>query len=244
MGSAAHSAALLGSVLVRFGFDGDRGGWPRGCAPRRAARANGPKHGLVRTVCGNFLHLDIMDRGITIIGDGGTYSYNKGDKWLNYFSGIGAHNTIQFNDSEPMPRISRFLFSEWPSGRLISFVSKKSLISASAKYSDYLGRSHERKVSIENRTWTITDNISCFSGFAVLRWRLCKANWKIEANQLISDKAIINIKVNKASTDSINLVKGYQSDFYNELSKIDVFEIILNKPCMIETTIKLKVAVT
>lgn len=192
----------------------------------------------------NLLHLDIMDSGRTIIGDGGTYSYNKGDEWLEYFSGISSHNTIQFNDSEPMPKLSRFLFSEWPSGRLISFTSKKLRMSTSAKYSDYLGRSHERKVSIENRTWTITDNISCFSGFAVLRWRLCKANWKIEANQLISDKAIINIKVNKASTDSINLVKGYQSDFYNELSKIDVFEIILNKPCMIETTIKLKVAVT
>lgn len=189
----------------------------------------------------NLLHFDLIDRGLNILGDGGTYSYNKGDNWLNYFSGIGAHNTIQFNDSEPMKRISRFLYGNWPSGKLKSFLSGEFYGSGSAQYSDYLGNRHERKVFVENRVWQITDNISGFSGYAVLRWRLCKAKWHILENQLVSEKAIIEIETETESLEAIKLNKGYHSDFYNQVLDIEVLEIIVNKSCTIHTTIKLPI---
>ena len=32
---------------------------------------------------------------------------------MNYFSGIQSHNTVQFDEVNPMPRISRFLWGNW-----------------------------------------------------------------------------------------------------------------------------------
>ena len=59
------------------------------------------------------LHVDLWINDLNILRDGGTYSYNTDPKWMNYFSGTESHNTIQFDDMEQMPRISRFLFGDW-----------------------------------------------------------------------------------------------------------------------------------
>jgi hypothetical protein len=187
----------------------------------------------------DLLHLDIMDSGETIIGDGGTYSYNKGNKWLNYFSGIGSHNTVQFDNSEPMPRLSRFLFGEWPETKCWKFEYGKNSTTASAKYTDYLGRSHAREISVENRVWTINDKISGFSNCATLRWRLKKSDWIINDNQVASNQAKISIQVDKDKIQKINLIKGFESVYYNEMSRIDVLEVKVNRPCTIKTIINL-----
>lgn len=187
----------------------------------------------------DLLHLDIMSDGVTIVGDGGSYSYNKGEKWLSYFSGIESHNTIQFDKSEPMPRLSRFLFGNWSKVKHYSFNSDNKSTAASAKYIDYAGRSHERTVSVENRVWTIIDKISGFSNSAILRWRLGKSKWTTQGNQVIGTVANINIHVDSSETVEMKLVKGFESMYYNEVIEIDVLEIKLNKPCTITTMITL-----
>ena len=187
----------------------------------------------------DFLHLDIMDSGETIIGDGGSYSYNKGSRWLNYFSGIESHNTIQFDHSEPMPRLGRFLFGEWPETKYWEFKYDKKSTTVSAKYTDYLGRSHMREISVENRVWTINDKISGFSDCATLRWRLHKSDWAINDNQVVSNKAKINIQVDKDKIQEINLTEGFESVYYNEILGVDVLEVKINKSCTIETIITL-----
>lgn len=187
----------------------------------------------------DFLHLDIMSDGVTIIGDAGSYSYNKGEKWLSYFSGIESHNTIQFDKSEPMPRLSRFLFGNWSKVKHYSFNSDNRSTTVSAKYIDYVGRSHERDVSVKGRVWTINDKVSGFSNFAILRWRLCKSEWMVKGNQVIGNVANINIHVNSGEIVEMKLVKGFESIYYNEVLDIDVLEIKLNKPCSITTIITL-----
>jgi hypothetical protein len=187
----------------------------------------------------DLLHLDIMSDGVTIVGDGGLYSYNKGEEWLSYFSGIESHNTIQFDNSEPMPRLSRFLFGEWPKVKHYLFNNDNRSLIVSAKYIDHLGRSHERTVSVENRVWTINDQISGFSDHAILRWRLGKSEWAVKGNQVASKVASINIHVGSGEIVEMKLVKGFESIYYNEVSDINVLEIKLNKPCIITTIITL-----
>jgi len=187
----------------------------------------------------DLLHLDIMSDGVTIVGDGGSYSYNKGEEWLGYFSGIKSHNTIQFDNSESMPRLSRFLFGGWPKVKHYSFNNDNRSIIVSAKYIDHLGRSHERTVSVENRVWTINDQISGFSNYAILRWRLGKSEWSVKGNQVASKVVSINIHVGSGEIVEMKLVKGFESIYYNEVSDINVLEIKLNKPCIITTIITL-----
>ena len=82
---------------------------------------------------------------------------------FDYPNGSPHTYTSVHSISEPMKRISRFLYGNWPSGKLKSFLSGEFYGSGSAQYSDYLGNRHERKVFVENRVWQITDNISGFS---------------------------------------------------------------------------------
>jgi len=187
----------------------------------------------------DLLHLDIMSDGMTIVGDGGSYSYNKGEKWLNYFSGIESHNTIQFDQSEPMPRLGRFLLGNWPKVKHCSFNSSGDSTTVFAKYVDNAERSHEREVSIKNRVWTINDKISGFSNCAILRWRLCKSEWIVKDNQAISKVASINIDVDSGEITEMRLVQGFESVYYNEILGVDVLEIKLDKPCAINTIITL-----
>ena len=187
----------------------------------------------------DFLHLDIMDNGITVIGDAGSYSYNKGEQWLNYFSGIKSHNTIQFDNSEPMPRLGRFLFGEWPKVKYQKFRHDKSSTTITTKYTDYLGRSHTREVSVESRVWIINDKISGFLDYAVLRWRLQKSDWVINGNRVVSSKAKISIQIDRDEILEFNLIKGFESVYYNEMLGVDVLEVKIDKPCTIKTIITL-----
>ncbi|HPB74801.1 MAG TPA: heparinase II/III-family protein, partial [Chromatiaceae bacterium] len=59
------------------------------------------------------LHVDLWVKGQNLLRDAGSFSYNMGDDWLRYFSGTAGHNTIQFDDRDQMPRLSRFLFGDW-----------------------------------------------------------------------------------------------------------------------------------
>lgn len=206
---------------------------------------NGSTKGLLRYPRFKFrpsqadlLHLDIMHNGITIIGDAGTFSYNKGVKWIKYFSGISSHNTIQFDDSEPMPRLGRFLLGLWPDGRVLSFKNTdKSEVKA--VYKDYLGRMHSRSVSVKDMTWTIYDEISGFKDNAKLRWRLNEPIWNLANNKVDSSKANIYITV-YGSEKSIKVQRGFQSIFYNTMTETNVLEICVKDSCTIKTVIKIK----
>jgi len=54
------------------------------------------------------LHLDLWLDGDNLLRDAGSYSYNTEPKWLNYFGGTASHNTVQFDERDQMPRLSRF----------------------------------------------------------------------------------------------------------------------------------------
>jgi hypothetical protein len=116
------------------------------------------------------LHLDLWRHGVNVLRDGGSYSYNADGKWLEYFSGVASHNTIEFDGRDQMPRISRFLFGAWLHSGGPSFDATRGEVTSA--YTDSRGASHERVVRLTDDHCAVTDKIAGFARHAVLRWRL------------------------------------------------------------------------
>ena len=187
----------------------------------------------------DLMHLEISDRGTPIIRDGGSFSYNTDDKWMNYFPGIESHNTIQFDDGEPMPRIGRFLFSAWPWTKNVDFWEEDGNNCWNGKYTDYRGCTHERHIVLKGREWNITDRIYGFVNNAVLRWRLAPSDWRFDGQWLKSTVGSILIEVEGAELKRIELVDGWESSYYNEMTQIPVLEVKVCRPCLLKSTIVL-----
>jgi len=188
-------------------------------------------------------HFDLWYKGENILRDGGSYSYNNIKEEMNYFSGIKSHNTIQIDYKEPMPKLSRFLWGDWLSIDNISIdnYSDLNLISIISSYK-YLYGFHKRKLEYfyDQNKWVITDNVYNFKINAILRWRLNNVKWKFEQDAFYSDLAVIKINSSKNSFRS-ELVKGYESIFYNSKKSLPTIEFEIRKcPCQIVTEIFLK----
>ncbi|WP_374512667.1 heparinase II/III family protein [Brevundimonas sp.] len=125
------------------------------------------------------LHFDLWTAaGDNWLGDGGTYSYFD-VSGAEQVTSIRGHNTIQFDDREPMRRISRFLYADWIEGS--AFESNADSIQAA--YRDYAGAAHARSVTAAGEVWRIEDRISGYQSHATLRWRLPLADWRLEGRK-------------------------------------------------------------
>jgi hypothetical protein len=65
----------------------------------------------------DLLHLDLWDGPLNLLRDGGTGAYNPPPDaawWHAHLTGTAAHNTVEFDGADQMPRVSRFLFARWP----------------------------------------------------------------------------------------------------------------------------------
>lgn len=187
----------------------------------------------------DLMHIEIFDRGNPIIRDGGSYSYNTDDNWMNYFSGIESHNTIQFDDGEPMPRLGRFLFGEWPKTKNVKFGENKGNQYWTGLYTDYRGFTHKRFVVLKSREWSITDQVNGFQDKAVLRWRLAPSDWEFDGQWLSSKLGRILIQVEKTKLKRLELVLGWQSSHYDAKTQLPVLEAEVSKPGLLKSTIVL-----
>ena len=113
------------------------------------------------------LHVDIWRGSQNLVGDAGTYSYAEAG-W-DYFPSTAAHNTIEFDARDQMPRIGRFLFGEWLQRGIVSIDA--SAIMASASYTDHQGAKHQRTVQIKGDQIFVEDRISGVFDIATIRWR-------------------------------------------------------------------------
>lgn len=178
------------------------------------------------------LHLDLWWSGQNILRDGGTYSYNSTEDDLNYFSGVASHNTVQFDQHQQMPRLSRFLFGDWL--KPIDFTYQPYQFSCG--YQDHWQAKHHRAIEIADKQITVTDVISGFKQQAVLRWRLCPDEWRLTDNILTNGK--LQIEISAQSDISISLVQGEESRYYYQKAKLPVLEIKTLTATTIFTIIK------
>ena len=188
----------------------------------------------------DLLHFDLWHNGINILRDSGSYSYNCNQILLDYFQGIKSHNSVQFDECEPMPRISRFLFGNTLKTKPIyEPITEKGCFSVIGSYECPYGK-HKRKIIFNSLKceWTVNDYISKFKKNAIIRWHLCKGNWALSGNLLISDLATIKIISKCSKNVKIKLEESWESLIYNHKIKRSVLHIQVNPPA---TLIKTKI---
>lgn len=175
------------------------------------------------------LHLDLWIKGRNIFRDGGTFSYNAGQHYIDYYAGVKSHNTIQFDDHDQMPRLSRFLLGGWLKTSEKKGLSNDGLTqSFSSSYKDRFGCCHKRSLKLTATSLVITDNLSGFEKKAVSRFRLAPLNWELVGNQLTCDYCSIQFDAD-VTIKRCELIIGKESRYYYQESDIPVLEIEISK---------------
>jgi hypothetical protein len=182
------------------------------------------------------LHLDVWLDGENICPDAGSYSYNVSAEDTAYFNGTQSHNTITFDGRDQMPRIGRFLFSNWlKSDDVTTINSDLATQRCSAGYKDHLSVRHIRTVSHVLDKIICEDMIDGFSNDAVLRWRLGGSGWIQDGNSVENGRVRISVD---GPIESANFRKGWASRYYLKKEQIDVFELTVRSACLLTTVIE------
>ncbi|PXF63028.1 heparinase II/III family protein [Kangiella spongicola] len=183
------------------------------------------------------LHLDFWLGNKNIFRDGGTFSYNAGQQYIDYYGGVQSHNTVQFDNHDQMPRLSRFLLGDW-----LKTSFKQPLIltdssqSFAAGYKDRFGCEHIRSIALTEQSLTISDKVSGFTDKAVLRFRLHPADWHIVDTTLVSKLCKINFS-SSVPINRLEITTGLESRYYYQESKIPVLELEVSKAGTITTEV-------
>lgn len=183
------------------------------------------------------LHIDLWLNNENVFRDGGTYSYNAGQKYIDYYGGVESHNSVQFDDHQQMPRLSRFLLGDW-----ITTTFKKPLLvddniqTFGVGYKDRFSCKHKRFIELSSHRLLINDELSGFKNKAVLRFRLAPSNWQLVNNSLSSKLCVIKFAAN-VEIKRLELTSGYESRYYYQESKIPVIELEIDKSGTLTTEI-------
>lgn len=183
------------------------------------------------------LHVDFWVDGVNVLRDGGTYSYNAGQELIDYYGGVASHCSVQFDDHDQMPRLSRFLFGDWLSSRDIQWNADLSRCQAS--YIDSFECSHKRNVTLTENALIVRDTLSGFKEKAVLRWRLAPGMWHIEGRKVYNKEQQILISCDSEIV-RFELVDGRESRYYYQERTIPVLEIEVKKNAQIVTEYQYK----
>lgn len=224
-------------VASKVAKDFTDGGYAYLTSPSSELYFNYPKFKFRPSQC-DALHIDFWLNDQNVFRDGGTFSYNAGQKYIDYYGGVKSHNTIEFDSHDQMPRLSRFLLGDW----LKTTIKKELAVSGSeqqvsAGYEDRFGCKHTRAISLEPNFLTIEDIVSGFKQKAVLRFRLIPVDWKLVGSSLVSEFCTINISAN-ISIMRIELTTGFESRYYHQESEIPVLEIEVAEPGTLTTEVK------
>lgn len=186
------------------------------------------------------LHVDLWLDGYALLRDAGTYSYNTDAKWLDYFGGTAGHNTVQFDDRDQMPRLSRFLLGDWLSTEHLEPMHlTETGLQAGAGYRDGTGARHHRRVQLEDSRLVVVDKVQGFAHRAVLRWRLAPGDWHLQAitdadsgQVWVATNSIGHRVILRSSVLIIRcgLAQGWESLHYLEKMPVPVLELEITHP--------------
>jgi hypothetical protein len=186
------------------------------------------------------LHLDLWLGGANLLRDAGSYSYNTEPHWLNYFGGTASHNTVQFDDRDQMPRLSRFLFGDWLKAFFIDQVAEDGQTTRfGAGYRDARGASHQRRVVMRVKDIRVMDEVAGFATKGVLRWRLKPGDWRVA--ELNGGVICTNIEGHSLTVEAsmpvtrCEIVTGWESRHYLEKTPLPVLEIEIHAPGTLTT---------
>jgi hypothetical protein len=160
--------------------------------------------------------LDLWVAGVNQLRDAGSYSYNAGEAVSRYFSGTAGHNTIQFDDRDQMPRLSRFLFGDWLRAPGVAPVTTTpAAVTAAAGYRDAQDASHQRQVRLTATSLRVEDQVAGFARRAVLRWRLAPGDWCLEGDTAHRRDTGTALRVTASvPLARLELTTGWESRYY------------------------------
>ncbi|MDB4842924.1 heparinase II/III-family protein [Gammaproteobacteria bacterium] len=178
------------------------------------------------------LHTDFWVNGVSLLSDAGTYSYNH-SSLSHYFSGTSAHNTIEFDYRDQMPRLSRFLFMNWlRTHDYQSILSQDSEHNCAGGYYDFTGANHHRSISLSKKKLKVVDWVGGFKKTAILRWRLTNTDWKIiiepEFIALTNGLHKLEVRANVPIKRAI-ILDGLSSLHYFKKESTPVLEVEINQ---------------
>lgn len=192
------------------------------------------------------LHLDLWVAGLCLLRDAGTYSYNTEAHWLRYFGGVAGHNTVQFDDRDQMPRLSRFLLGDWlRTEGLHPVQATQQHTLGGAGYRDAAGARHHRTVELTSGQLTVRDRVEGFQRSAVLRWRLAPGDWQRvtlptgpgaqepaaeHGVQLRNAQGHALTVWSDAPLARCEIVQGWESLHYLDKTEVPVLEVELRQP--------------
>ena len=219
-----EAESRIDNTQVRYFSDGGYAVFSRGTT-KLIFRC--PKQFRHRPAQCDLLHVDLWYNGVNLLRDAGTYSYNCEEPWQSYFKSTMAHNTIQFDEHDQMPKISRFLYGKWPTLN-VQFDDRASYVTAG--FTDWKGCLHQRNIKLEGKMLEVKDRISCFKEKAVLRWRLApELRWALVDDTCIANSVSLDVKA--SSISSIRLTDGWESLYYWEKTRVPVLEIAVGPNC-------------
>ena len=184
------------------------------------------------------LHLDFWLGDDNLLRDAGSFSYNTSPDWQRYFPGTGAHNTVEFDGRDQMPRVSRFLFGDWlKTLGAPEFSTSTDSDTVCVAYRDALGAVHKRDVTLSANSLRVQDAVSGFKRQAILRWRLAPGDWQLAGNRVSNHQVVMMLDADVPIT-SLRIVEGWESRFYGARTPLPVLELKLNVSGRITTTIE------
>lgn len=186
----------------------------------------------------DIFHIDLWHDGENLLRDAGTYSYQTENESSNYFSSSVAHNTIQFDDLEPMPRLSRFLFGGWLKTKKIThLIENSATVEFSAEYQTNHGARHERTIFLNNNFLIVSDKVAGKFRKAILRWRLQPGVWTIQGLKLNCNKQQLSV-FSTTEVKRVEIMPGWESRYYLNKGNIPILEVEVHNTCQLYTIFK------
>ncbi|MCX7559705.1 alginate lyase family protein [Sulfitobacter sp. F26204] len=181
------------------------------------------------------LHVDLWHNGTNLLRDAGTFSYNaEGAEW---FAGTAAHNTIEFDGRDQMPRLGRFLFGDWLKAETVEPVLDDGVTaSGAAAYIDPHGVRHHRAITLSADALICRDTITGSFEDACLRWRLAPCDWHIKGDTVRNGTYKIAIEFNGKPISPV-LGTTVESRYYLQKTEIPELSVKVSRPGTLVTKI-------
>lgn len=182
-------------------------------------------------------HFDLWHKGVNILCDAGSYSYNPSGEFegLNLKS-VHCHNTVAFDDEEQMPELSRFLMGNWLKPDEVGEIKAGATDSVSweGSYTDSRANKHIREINILNNTWSVKDTLSGDFRTAEIGFNINDPMCSLNGNVLNTSFGRITIPEGGESY----IEETYISEYYNEVRSVQRLKIIVSKPGVYITLIE------
>jgi hypothetical protein len=163
------------------------------------------------------LHLDVWHRGVNVLRDSGSYSYNTTPETMTYYSGTASHNTMRFDSRDQMPRLGRYLFGAWLEPSALEFREGQ----ITSGYQDHWQVQHTRTVTQVQNGFTIHDAFFGFQEEAVLTWQLAPGQWRLAGQRLEGDTVTLEL----AGEIKLELKEATESRYYLNQTMIPVLRV-------------------